>query len=196
MLTPVVVAVGLGTIHIIIESATVSQGLYPYVVKYIEIHPFMISFGPGLYLVFRLFGLLKYPSPDVVHICVESYVAAPCTMYVSPSQIVTVSGSLIVAVGAGSKHIIIESATVSQGLYPYVVKYIEIHPFMISFGPGLYLVFRLFGLLKYPSPDVVHICVESYVAAPCTTYVSPSQIVTVSGSLIVAVGAGSIVITK
>ena len=52
-----------------------------------------------------------------------------------------------------------------------------IQPFMMSLDPGVYIGLLIVGSLKVPSPLVVHITNESFVAVPLTTYVVSEHIV-------------------
>ena len=55
-----------------------------------------------------------------------------------------------------------------QGSFPYTVNIKVTYPLSQSFGPRLYFVSFWLLLLKYPSPNVVHITDESFVDIPCT----------------------------
>ena len=71
----------------------------------------------------------------------------------------------------------IESDAFPHGLYPIAVNVRVTAPLVISVDPGVYIGLLIVGSLKVPSPLVVHITDESFVAVPPTTCVVSEQIV-------------------
>ena len=72
------------------------QGEYPYTVNISVTYPLLQSVVPGKYLVVFWFGHTKYPSPNVVHVVAESFVAVPLTIYdVSQHMVASIPASTV-----------------------------------------------------------------------------------------------------